>query len=125
VLERGLDGAYVQRCQPGRKRLGRMVFPEIFARCCGPVAGDAGSTASMAALGTARGAFLRSWRLLAIDGFEADLPDSDENAAEFGYAGPGTTGRRFPRRGWWHWPNAVPTRSLLARLTPTRWLRRP
>jgi hypothetical protein len=80
-----------------RKRLGRKVFPEIFQRCCGPVAGDAGSTASMAALGTARGAFLRSWRLLAIDGFEADLPDSDENAAEFGYAGSGDNRSAFPK----------------------------
>jgi hypothetical protein len=30
---------------------------------------------------------LRGWRLLAIDGFEVDLPDSKEDAAEFGYAG--------------------------------------
>src|SRR5512144_623457 len=48
-----------------RKRLGRKVFAEVFERCCGPVAGPAGPTAEMAALGTARGAFLRSWRLLA------------------------------------------------------------
>jgi len=80
-----------------RKRLGRKVFPEIFQRCCGPVAGGAGPTASMAALGTARGAFLRSWRLLAIDGFEADLPDSDENAAEFGYAGSGDNRSAYPK----------------------------
>jgi|SRR5579859_1689624 len=72
-----------------RKRLGRKVFAELFERCCGPVAGQAGPTASMAALGTARGAFLRSWRLLAIDGFEVDLPDSEQNGAEFGYAGSG------------------------------------
>ena len=67
-----------------RKRLGRTVFPELFERTCGPVAGEASPTARMAALGTARGSFLRGWRLLAIDGFEVDVPDSKENAAEFG-----------------------------------------
>jgi hypothetical protein len=80
-----------------RKRLGRDVFGEVFERCCGPVAGQAGPTAEMAALGTARGAFLRSWRLLAIDGFEVDLPDSDDNAAEFGYAGSGENRSAFPK----------------------------
>jgi hypothetical protein len=80
-----------------RKRLGRNVFAEVFERCCGPVAGEAGPTAEMAALGTARGAFLRSWRLLAIDGFEADLPDSKDNAAEFGYAGSGQNRSALPK----------------------------
>ena len=47
-----------------RKRLGRHVFPELFERTCGPVAGKAGPTAEVAALGTARGSFLRRWRLL-------------------------------------------------------------
>ena len=51
----------------------------------------------MAALGTARGAFLRRWRLLAIDGFEIDLPDSKANAAEFGYAGSGDNRSAFPK----------------------------
>lgn len=69
-----------------RKRLGREVFPELFERICGPVAGDPGPGAAAGALGTARGSFLREWRLLAIDGFEVDVPDSEENAAEFGYA---------------------------------------
>ena len=80
-----------------RKRLGRSVFAEVFRRCCGPVAGQAGPTAELAALGTARGAFLRSWRLLAIDGFEVDLPDSAANAAEFGYAGSGQNRSAFPK----------------------------
>ena len=80
-----------------RKRLGRAVFAEVFQRCCGPVAGQAGPTAEMAALGTARGAFLRSWRLLAIDGFEVDVPDSTQNAAEFGYAGSGQNRSAFPK----------------------------
>ena len=80
-----------------RKRLGRTVFPELFERTCGPVAGGIGPGAEVAALGTARGAFLRSWRLLAIDGFEVDLPDSKENAAEFGYAGSGENRSAFPK----------------------------
>src|SRR6266508_789042 len=80
-----------------RKRLGRKVFAELFERCCGPVAGGAGPAAPMTATGTARGSFLRGWRLLAIDGFEADLPDSDENAAEFGYAGSGENRSAFPK----------------------------
>jgi len=50
-----------------RKRLGRKVFAELFERCCGPVAGEAGPAAGMTATGTARGSFLRGWRLLAIE----------------------------------------------------------
>ncbi len=80
-----------------RKRLGRGVFPELFERTCGPVAGDASPAAGAAALGTARGSFLRRWRLLAIDGFELDVPDSKENAAEFGYAGSGDNRSAFPK----------------------------
>jgi hypothetical protein len=79
-----------------RKRLGRRLFAELFERTCGPVAGDAGPTAGLAAVGTARGSFLRGWRLLAIDGFEIDLPDSTENAAAFGYAGSGDNRSAFP-----------------------------
>src|SRR6266511_84194 len=78
-----------------RKRLGREVFPELFERTCGPVAGDASPSAGLLALGTARGAFLRGWRLLAIDGFELDLPDTPANAAEFGYAGSGENRSAF------------------------------
>ena len=80
-----------------RKRLGRNVFPELFERTCGPVAGDVSPQAGMLALGTARGSFLRRWRLLAIDGFEVDLPDSTANAAEFGYAGSGDNRSAFPK----------------------------
>jgi hypothetical protein len=80
-----------------RKRLGRDVFPELFERTCGPVAGQAGPTAQAVALGTARGSFLRRWRLLGIDGFEIDVPDSRENAAEFGYAGSGDNRSAFPK----------------------------
>jgi transposase IS4-like protein len=80
-----------------RKRLGRQVFPELFERTCGPVAGDASPVAGMYVLGTARGSFLRRWRLLGIDGFEIDLPDSKANAAEFGYAGSGDNRSAFPK----------------------------
>jgi len=80
-----------------RKRLGRKVFSELFENTCGPVAGRTGPTAAAVALGTARGAFLRSWRLLAIDGFEVEVPDSMENAAEFGYAGSGENRSAFPK----------------------------
>ena len=64
---------------------------------CGPVAGPVGMLAARTAVGTARGSFLRGWRLLAIDGFEVDLPDSAENAAEFGYAGSGDNRSAFPK----------------------------
>jgi len=80
-----------------RKRLGRRVFPELFERACGPVAAEAGPAAAVSALGTARGSFLRGWRLLAIDGFEVDVPDSAENAEEFGYAGSGENRSAFPK----------------------------
>lgn len=80
-----------------RKRLGRDVFGELFERTCGPVAGDTSPTAGRAALGTARGSFLRGWRLLAIDGFELDMPDTPANAAEFGYAGSGDNRSAFPK----------------------------
>jgi hypothetical protein len=69
-----------------RKRLGPMVLAEVFEQVAGPVA-----TRSM------RGAWLRGWRLLAIDGFDVDLPDTDANVAEFGYAGSGESRSAFPK----------------------------
>jgi hypothetical protein len=80
-----------------RKRLGPKVMPEVFERTCGPVAGDPSPGAGLVALGTARGAFLRGWRLLAIDGFELDVPDTPANAEEFGYAGSGDNRSAFPK----------------------------
>jgi hypothetical protein len=80
-----------------RKRLGREVFAELVERTCGPVGGEASPTAGLAALGTARGSFLRGWRLLAIDGFELDMPDTPGNAAEFGYAGSGANRSALPK----------------------------
>ena len=80
-----------------RKRLGREMFAELFERTGGPVAGPVGSQAHLTALGAARGSFLRGRRLIAIDGFEVDLPDSPANAAEFGYAGSGANRSAFPK----------------------------
>jgi hypothetical protein len=59
-----------------RQRLGYEPLRELFAEVAVPVA-DADT----------EGAFLGPWRLMTIDGFEWDIPDSGENAAEFGYAG--------------------------------------
>lgn len=53
--------------------------------------------AGVLAAGRARGAWLRDWRLLAIDGFEVDVPDTPENAAEFGYASGGASRSAFPK----------------------------
>lgn len=69
-----------------RKRLGRKVFAEVFEAVAEPVGGM-----------FTRGAMLRDWRVLAIDGFDVDLPDSKENAAEFGYAGSGENRSAFPK----------------------------
>jgi hypothetical protein len=69
-----------------RKRLGPKVLAEVFEQVAGPVAQR-----------WTRGAWLRGWRLLAIDGFEVDLPDTEENAVEFGYAGSGANRSAFPK----------------------------
>ena len=44
-----------------------------------------------------RGAFLGAWRLMSIDGFEWDAPDTPGNAAAFGYAGSGPERSAFPK----------------------------
>ena len=69
-----------------RKRVGPQVMADVFEGVAQPVA----------TMDTRR-AWLRQWRLLAIDGFEVDLPDSDANAAEFGYAGSGDNRSAFPK----------------------------
>jgi hypothetical protein len=66
--------------------LGRKVFAEVFDAVAEPVGGM-----------FTRGAMLRDWRVLAIDGFDVDLPDSKENAAEFGYAGSGENRSAYPK----------------------------
>jgi hypothetical protein len=69
-----------------RKRLGPSVMADVFEGVAQPVATV-----------DTRGAWLRHWRLLAIDGFDVDLPDSDGNAAAFGYAGSGENRSAFPK----------------------------
>jgi hypothetical protein len=67
-----------------RKRLGPKVLAEVFEQVAGPVAGT-----------LTREAWLRRWRLVAIDGFEVDVPDTEGNAAEFGFAGSGANRSAF------------------------------
>lgn len=80
-----------------RKRLGRQVMVEIAERVFAPAAGQAGQIAGMLATGRARGAFAFGRRVVAIDGFDLDVPDSAANAAEFGYAGSGDRRSAFPK----------------------------
>ena len=69
-----------------RERLGPEVMAEVFEQVAGPVADR-----------STRGAWLRDWRLTAIDGFDVDVPDTPSNAAEFGYAGSGENRSAFPK----------------------------
>jgi hypothetical protein len=69
-----------------RKRLGAAAMADIFEGVAQPVATT-----------DTRQGWLRGWRVLAIDGFDADLPDTDSNAAEFGYAGSGPNRSAFPK----------------------------
>ena len=66
-----------------RQRLGYEPVKELFAEVAVPVAEE--ETA---------GAFLGPWRLMAIDGFEWDAPDTTENVAVFGL--PGASGGNRP-----------------------------
>ena len=59
-----------------RQRLGYEPLRELFGQVAVPVAGL-----------LTRGAFLAGRRLMAIDGFEWDAPDTPQNAAAFGYSG--------------------------------------
>ena len=69
-----------------RQRLGADPLRVLFERAAVPVAGR----------GT-KGAWLGSRRLMAIDGFMVDVPDTDENAAEFGRKGNGRKASAFPQ----------------------------
>lgn len=69
-----------------RQRVGPAVMADVFT-------GVAQAVATM----STRGAWLRRWRLLAIDGFDVDLPDTEANAADFGYAGSGDNRSAFPK----------------------------
>jgi len=59
-----------------RQRLGAEVMRELFERVAVPCA-----------MRSTRGAWLAGRRLMAVDGFGMEAPDSEENAAYFGYAG--------------------------------------
>jgi hypothetical protein len=69
-----------------RTRLGSEPLARIFDEVAVPVADQ-----------LTRGAWLGPWRLMAIDGLDWDLPDTDENVAEFGYVGSGATRSSFPK----------------------------
>ena len=69
-----------------RKRLGPEPLELLFDRVAVPVAGL-----------LTRGAFLRDWRLMAIDGFELDVPDTPANAAAFGYPAGAREHPAFPK----------------------------
>lgn len=62
-------------CQ-ARQRLGPAVMRELYERAAEPCA-----------LRSTQGAWLGGRRLMALDGFGLEVPDSEENAAYFGYAG--------------------------------------
>jgi hypothetical protein len=61
-----------------RQRLGHEPVKETFAQVAEPVATE-----------DTPGAFLGAWRKMSIDGLEWDVPDTDANAAAFGYPGTG------------------------------------
>jgi Insertion element 4 transposase N-terminal/Transposase DDE domain len=62
-------------CQ-ARQRLGPGVMRELYERVSAPCA-----------MRSTAGAWLAGRRLMALDGFGMEAPDSEENAAHFGYAG--------------------------------------
>jgi hypothetical protein len=68
-----------------RQRLGYEPLKYVFEQVARPVAEM-----------LTRGAFLAGRRLVSIDGFEWDAPDSDANALEFGYAGGAVHPSAFP-----------------------------
>ena len=69
-----------------RQRLGAEPLAELFGQVARPVADL-----------LTRGAFLGPWRLMAIDGFEWDAPDSPANVAGFGYGGSAGHATPFPK----------------------------
>jgi hypothetical protein len=69
-----------------RQRLGPEPLELLFGKVAEPVARL-----------LTRGAFLRDWRLMAIDGFGLDVPDTPVNAAAFGYLAGGRERPAFPK----------------------------
>jgi Insertion element 4 transposase N-terminal len=87
-----------------RQRLGYEPMKKLFAEVAAPVAEE-----------LTAGAFLGPWRLMAIDGFEWDAPDTPENAAASGFAGTAADG---PGRPAVPGPQALPQAG--GRLAPHR-----
>lgn len=69
-----------------RARLGVEPVKALFEAVAVPVAEE-----------LTRGAWLGSWRLMAIDGFEWDAPDTKANVAGFGYGGSAEHATPFPK----------------------------
>ena len=71
-----------------RQRLGHEPVKAVFGQVAVPVATE-----------DTPGAFLGPWRKMSIDGLEWDVPDTDPNAAAFGYPGAGKDGAAaaFPK----------------------------
>ena len=70
-----------------RKRLGRNVLRRVFEYCAEPVALE----------GESRWAYACGRRVMAIDGFAMDVPDTPGNAAQFGYSTTGAARSAFPK----------------------------
>jgi len=68
-----------------RQRLGHEPLARLFGEVAVPVAEE-----------LTRGAFLGPWRLMTIDGFEWDAPDTPQNAATFGFCGAGADDAERP-----------------------------
>ncbi len=69
-----------------RARLGAAPLAGLFETVAVPVADP-----------LTRGAWLGPWRLMSVDGFEWDAPDTAENAEHFGYSGSGDKRSAFPK----------------------------
>jgi hypothetical protein len=69
-----------------RRRLGWQVMAALLEETAGPLAGQDQKTA-----------FVSGMRLVALDGMCLDLPDTSENAAEFGYPGNDAGRGPFPQ----------------------------
>lgn len=82
VMEPATSGGVTQ----ARARLGFEVLERVFEQTCVPVADL-----------DAAGAFLGERRFVAIDGFEVDVPDTEENLAEFGRSGSGANESAFAK----------------------------
>ena len=69
-----------------RRRVGWQVMARLLEEVAGPLAGEESGSA-----------FVSGMRMVAVDGMCLDLPDSAENAAEFGYPSNGERRGPFPQ----------------------------